>query len=370
MTMTSDNVMRPTHGLSTPMVYEVQTRKPVAPTEETFISHRFTRACNLDRIALTGGAVLIEAILGDTDLDADFVPGTPVTSGTVLVLNVRNDAEMAQDIVAAIHVSGEHGPEAEATSITIFNGVGRTAAAHQILNGAVSDEPLASSMRAAPAAAPRGIGVASSPADPKDRPNVDIDPGTQPIPSLMPLNDGETRIVLYAEDAEALLSFLLYHAPITEALRVSLDYQFQMSQELAHVEAAISRNVLSAMNEVILTLEATVAEALIDAIQYRQEYELEERLGDTRILIQALETALQLPTSNEVQTEVADAETNANRKVSEIVEEANEGELLSIAVTEPSVEGSDKMTEIDDVPDPGNETTPGKITPDDGRTEK
>lgn len=348
-------------------IYEVETRKPIGPDDEGFIPYHFRQACTLERVVLSEDAVLLNVMLGEQDLGAD-VASVPVKAGAYLVLNVRNAADIAQDITAEIHVRDVHGPEAARSPFTIFNGGGGSPSgangAHEAAhpeqdaprtprslsdNDARRSQVVIQSIAAELASPPRGIDAVQPQA-------VATVLAPEPTASLRWV--GKSDIILYREDAEALLRAFEYSSPISDTLRASLNLQFLMAEEDTH-----TNRVLSPENEVILILAPSDAEMLADAIQFRQEYHLE----DTGILIQALQSALEGKHANEG---VVEAETQGAQDEAQVDVMANEGSLLSIAEEVPGHPVSDEMTEIIDEPDSGDEETPGKITPNDGRTEK
>lgn len=389
-------------------VYEAQTRKPVEPEAEGNIPHRFKRACIIDAIEIAPpGAGFVNVAVGDRDLDPDeirSIRGAKAEMGDFLVATVRNDGTEPTDIAIAIHVRGEHGPEAEGIPLTILNGGSSFSPADFSAGTRASaarseDEEMAPTE---PEPAPRrskrdgGVEVRARAPEIASAPRTFVIPkpakeAEAPLPTPPPraVVDGDVRGVrLYRPDADALLRTLEYSAPISTALRASLDHQFAMAYDQDH--GSIGAESSGPGDEALVWLAPHDLQRLHEAIQYRQEYHLE----DTGILIQALQTALEItpppeqqatspeaaietnePEETEPDTmsegedqedanrQVSESDEDANRKVSEDEEdvEVNEGEMLSIAA---------ETTEVEPVPDSGDAPkTSGQITPNDGRTE-
>ena len=333
---------------NTDAVYEAPTRKPVDIDGEAFIAFRFVRACTFTSLSLTDGAVLIGGTLGEEDLSERFSPdGAEVKAGTFLVLNVRNEGDHAQEIVATIHAHGEHGPEAEV--IPLF------------ANGSPLDsvrrDPTASTANGTPP--PRGIPpivIAASENDERAHEtnaslSATASPGPRPAARARS-SLGDVRLLIFRPDVEALLSVFELGAPLSEMARASLDSQLAADP--------VSDEVTSSQNDVILSFASVDAERLREAIQFHQEYDLE----DTGILIEGLQVALGLikvspqedSQKDEVQNESegrgAAVEDQSTEQLTQN-DKANEGSLLSIAETIPgSSLDRNRTTEI--VPDRGD----------------
>ena len=377
MTMSNDSTT--TSGDS---IYEAPTRKPVDIGGEAFIAFRFLRACTFASLSLTEGAVLIGGTLGEEDLNEKFSPdGVEVKAGTFLVLNVRNEGDHAQEIVATIHAHGEHGAEAEVIPLFANGSPLDSVRRDSTANGAPRPRgipPIAPNERPREAGLERqGAGREAAKSDAAVSSRGGSLPLKAEIKDLSP-STGATRLLLFRPDVEALLSVFELGAPLSEMTRASLDSQL--------AAGPVSDEVTSSQNDVILTLAAVDVERLSEAIRFHQEYDLE----DTGILI-GLQVALGLieqttsgPRSGEkrgvslgdsdtVEDEVTTSEPRGEEKEEKDFRlalapanagarpasqarslEANEGSSLSIA--------SDEMRGSD--PDDGNGNL--KIDPHDG----
>ena len=363
-------------------IHEARTRKTVDIGGETFIPFRFLRACTFKSLSLTDGAVLIGGTLGEEDLSEKFSPdGVAVAAGTFLVLNVRNEADHAQEIVATIHASGEHGAEAEgiplfangshvATSVPAPAGRGPREASNERpretgrgREAAESEAEVSSAGVANGAPAPRGFPPIAAEQQVEEPPEELAE--EPPPPPAVPT--GTSRTLLFRPDAEALLAVFEMGALLSPMTRASLAHQFDAS-----IGGDPTAEVTSDENDVILTLAAVDAERLFEAVQFHHEYHLE----DTGILIEGLQAALGLieqqesttsGDTNEDDTDENEVSTSEPRSEKEEEDfrlaqrpasqarslEANEGSLLSIAETIP---GSplDRNKTAETVPDQGN----------------
>ena len=357
MTMSNDSTT--TSGDS---IYEAPTRKPVDIGGEAFIAFRFLRACVFQSLSLTEGAVLIGGTLGEEDLSERFSPdGVEVKAGTFLVLNVRNEGDHTQEIVATIHAHGEHGAEAEVIPLFANGSPLDSVRRDSTANGAPRPRgipPIAPNERPREAGLERqGAGREAAKSDAAVSSRGGSLPLKAEIKDLSP-STGATRLLLFRPDVEALLSVFELGAPLSEMTRASLDSQL--------AAGPVSDEVTSSQNDVILTLAAVDVERLSEAIRFHQEYDLE----DTGILI-GLQVALGLATSDPRSGQERGASLNDSKEVQNESEgrgaavedqpteqltqneKANEGSLLSIAETIPgSSLDRNRTTEI--VPDQGD----------------
>ena len=301
--------------------YPVRVREPLAPNAEAPMPFKATRAARIvDVIGLPSNVAVIQARMGRVRYSreemktpfAEYLALEPceVNAGTYCVFTVMNVGSKPVDVAGRVLVEGEHGPAVEALPLREVTAEDSTSPAPPARDGAASRRNAANDAMVDAiidnAAMPDGRPVKSAksakPAKTARRPAPT--PSTVPLArSLKPLKimTRHARRARYealeneaknasADDVE--LRSVVLHIGNVAMLDLMLNASVPMTEDArAEISAALAGgrqdSKPSHVGEVVVRLAVHDLRRLIEAIETRAEYTLEDT-GAMRAAIQAV----------------------------------------------------------------------------------